>query len=288
MPGRAAAALALLALVLTACGSGDGGAEAVRESASQTVADATTTTSAPPLTSSTTTVPGGTTTTSRAATTTTARTGAPTTSAGPGAQVLTPAAPGTYYYATSGRSTLAGSTTVFPDVTTLVVDRAQGSRQRLVRDLRDPTGNGLSSEFTLDYRSEGVFLLSLRLTVVFAGITETRELRPAAPVLILPTGARPGAHAEADLGGAIPARLVVDVVGEERVTVAGRPVDTLVVRTTVTLGPGDVTGRQQLTLNVDRGTRLWVRERSVSDASAAGGLFTLHSEYSATLRSLNP
>jgi hypothetical protein len=233
-------------------------------------------------------VAGRTTTTARARTTTTARAGAATTTVGPGAAALTPAAPGTYYYDTSGSSTFAGSTTAFPEVTTLVVDRPSGTRQRLVRNLRDAAGNGLASEFVLDYRPEGVFLVSLRLTVVFSGITENRDLRPPTPVLLLATGARPGAHAEVDLGGATAAKLVLDVVGEEQVSVAGRPVDTLVVRATFTLAPSDVTGRQQLTLNIDRGSRLWVRERAVTDASAAGGLFTLHSEYSSTLQSLTP
>ena len=81
---------------------------------------------------------------------------------------------------------------------------------------------------------------------------------------------------------------MVDVVGEERVTIAGQAVDTLVVRAVVTLAPSDVTGRQELTLNVDRSSRLWVKERSVADASAAGGLFRLHSEYTATLQRLTP
>jgi hypothetical protein len=198
-----------------------------------------------------------------------------------------PAAPGTYRYDTTGRSTFAGTVVAFPSVTSLVVDPPSGTRQRLARDLRDASGNGLATEFTLDYRPEGVLLVSLRLSAGFGGISDTRELRPASPVLLLATGARPGAHVEADLTGTPPARLVVDVVGEERVTVAGTPVDTVVVRATVTLAPGDVTGRQELTLNLDRGSRLWVRERAVLDVTAAGGLFTLHSEYSATLQRLN-
>ena len=290
MPRRAAAALGLLAAVLSACGDVNGASEAVRESSSQTVAETTATTAVAtvPAPSTTTSVAGRTTTSRASTTTTTARAGAPTTTVAPVTGPLKPAARGTYYYDTSGRSTFAGSTTAFPDVTTLAVEPALGTRQRLVRNLRDATGNGLASEVILDYRPEGVFLVSLRLSVVFGGITETRDLRPAAPVLFLPTGARAGAHTEADLRGTTPARLVVDVVGEEQVTVAGRPVDTLVVKTAVTLGPADVTGRQELTLNVDRTTGLWVRERSVTDASAAGGLFTLHSEYTATLQSLSP
>ena len=288
---RLRAAAAGVLFLLAACGDGDGGStQAVRDSAGQATPETTTTTVAA---STTTTGAGGRATTTTAAgarTTTTARAaaGAPAPTAPAGARALTPAAPGTYRYDTSGGTTFAGTTVPFPAVTTLVVDAPSGTRQRLVRNLRDPAGNGLSTEFTLDYRPEGVFLLSLRLTTGFSGVTDMRDLRPASPVLLLATGARPGAHVEADLGGTSAAKLVVDVVGEERVTVAGRAVDTLVMKAVVTLAPGDVTGRQELTLNVDRATRLWVRERSVTDASAGGGLFVVHSEYTATLQRLTP
>jgi hypothetical protein len=279
---RAAAALLLLA---AACGDGGPATEAVRDSAGQ---ETTTTTAAAATTS--TTAAARTTTTARAGTTTTTTRprAVTTTTTSAGARALTPAAPGTYRYDTSGRSTFAGNVLPFPAVTTLVVDPPSGTRQRLVRNLRDASGNGLATEFNLDYRSEGVFLVSFSLTVGFSGISDTRDLRPAAPVLLVPTGARPGTHVEADLTGTSTAKLVVDVVGEERVTVAGTTVDTLVVRATVTLAPGDVTGRQELTLDLDRGSRLWVKERSVTDASAGGGLFTLKSEYTATLQRLTP
>ncbi|MGI8808246.1 MAG: hypothetical protein ACR2KK_10460 [Acidimicrobiales bacterium] len=287
MPRLRAAAGALLLLLLAACGDGDGGStQAVRDSAGLATPETTTT-----LAPTTTTVAGRTTTTSApgARTTTTGRAAAPTTAAAPtGARALTPAAPGTYRYDTSGATTFGATSIPFPAVTTLVVDAPSGTRQRLTRNLRDAAGNGISTEFTLDYRPEGVFLVALRLTTGFSGITDARDLRPASPVLLLATGARPGAHQEVDLTGTSSARLVVDVVGEERVTIAGQPVDTLVMRAAVTLAPGDITGRQELTVNVDRGSRLWVKERSVTDASAGGGLFSVHSEYTATLQRLTP
>lgn len=280
-PGRPAAALAAAALALLAACGAEAATEAVRESAGQETT--ITVAPAPPTTS------GGTTTTSRRATTATTPPPATTATTPPaGPRALAPAVPGTYRYDTSGAATFAGTTVAFPAVTTLVVDPPAGARQQLTRNLRDASGNGLATAFTLDYRPEGVFLVSLRLTAGFSGTSDTRELRPASPVLLVPTGARPGARTEADLTGTSPARLVVEVVGEERVTVGGRAVDTLVVRATVTLAPGDLTGRQELTVNLDRGSRLWVRERSVLDVSAAGGLFTLHSEYTATLQRLDP
>ena len=286
MPRLRAAAGALLVL-LAACGDGGASPEAVRESAGQATVE-TTTTVAP---ATTTTAGAGvrTTTTAGGARTTTTRAGGATATTAPAAaRGLTPAAPGTYRFDTAGATNFAGTTVPFPAVTTLVVDPPTGTRQRSTRTLRDPAGNGLSTEFTLDYRPEGVFLVGLRLTAGFSGVTDIRELRPASPVLLLAPGDRLGAHREADLAGTSAARLVVDVLREERVTIAGQPVDTVAIRAVVNLAPGEVTGRQELTVNLDRTSRLWVRERSVTDASVAGGLVTVHSEYTATLQRLTP
>jgi hypothetical protein len=284
MPRLRAAAGAVLVL-LVACGDGGASPEAVRDSAGPT-AETTTSTVAP--TTTTAGAGGRTTTTAVGARTPTTGAGAATTASPAGRRALAPAPPGTYRFDTAGATTFAGNIVPFPAVTTLVVDAATGTVQRSTRNLRDPAGNGLSSEFTLDYRAEGVFLVGLRLTAGFSGVTDVRELRPASPVLLLAPGDRAGAHREADLTGTSAARLVIDVVGEERVTIGGQPVDTLVMRATVNLAPGDVTGRQELTVNFDRTSRLWVKERSVTDASAAGGLITVHSEYTATLQRLTP
>jgi len=285
---RAAAPVAAALLLLAACGGEEVSSRAVRDSAGPVATEEATTTLAP---SSTVTAGGRTTTTAPGpARTSTTRTGGPgTPTAVPGgARSLAPPAPGTYRYDTVGATTFAGNTLAMPALTTLVVDAPAGTRQRSTRNLRDASGDGLATEFTLDYRPEGVFLVSLRLTTALRGVTDARDLRSSSPVLLLATGARPGAHLEADLGGTPAAKLVVDVLREERVTVGGQGVDTLVLRAVVTLAPGDITGRQELTLNVDRGSRLWVKERSVTDASAAGGLFTLRSEYTATLQRLTP
>ena len=295
---RLRAAAGALLVLLAACGDGGVRPEAVRESAGQAAAETTTSTEAATSATTaaiTTTAAAGrrtTTTAARARTTTTAvtRPGAPTTqaTAPAGARALTPAVPGTYRFDTAGSTTVAGNTVPFPAVTTLVVDPPAGNRQRSSRNLRDAAGNGLASEITLEYRPDGVYLVGLRLIAGFSGVTETRDLAPASPVLLLATGEGPGAHREADLIGTAPARLVVDILREERVAVSGRPVDTLVMRAVVNSAPGDVTGRQELTVNIDRSSRLWVRERSVTDASAGGGLITLHSEYTATLQRLTP
>ncbi|MDP8937359.1 MAG: hypothetical protein M3O23_06480, partial [Actinomycetota bacterium] len=214
---------------------------------------------------------------------------AATRSPGPATTAATgPPAPGTYRYDTAGSSTFGLGPVPFPAVTALMVDSATGTRQRSVRDLRDPSGTGALTESVLDYRPTGVHLLSLRVTTRVAGTTDVRELRPDAPVLFLPTSARPGAHAEFDIpvNGGAPAHVVVDVVGEEQVTVGAQTVGALVIRAATTLPPGPVSGRQELTVWFDRGSRLVVKERQVTDAVA--GLLTFQSRYDATLRQLTP
>jgi hypothetical protein len=290
-PDRAAGVLAALLLAaLAACGTGDGGPQAVRESAGSAAQESTTTTSSSPASSSTTVKAGGaTTTTSRATTTTRGAAGSSSPSTVAGAKALTPAAPGTYRYDTSGTTTFSlAPAQAFPAVTTLVVDPPAGTTQHSTRNLRDGAGNGPATEFTLDYRAQGIYLVALRVTVGVAGGSDSEEFRPPSPVLLLATGARPGAHTEAALPGAAGAKLAVDVLRTERVTIAGTSVDTLVMQAVVTLAPGDVTGRLQLTVNVDPVSRLWVKEQSVSDASAAGGVIRLHSQYTATIQRLTP
>ena len=285
--GRAAAVLATACLTLAACG---GGGDEVRR-----LQPAPTTATAAPEGSTTTVAPAAageaTTTTPRraaAAPTTTPAARPPAAAAAtPGAATGPPPA-GTYRYDTSGSSTFGLGPIPYPAVTTLMVDSATGTRQRSVRDLRDPSGTGALSETVLDYRADGVYLISLRLTTRVAGTTDVRELRPGAPVLFLPTTARPGSHAEFDIAanGGAPAHVVVDVLREETVTVGGQAVAALVIRAATTLPPGPVSGSQELTVSFDRGSRLIVKERQVTDAVA--GLLSLHSEYDATLQRLTP
>lgn len=292
-PRRAAVVAALLLAGSAACGSGGGTSQAgIRASAGAGAPEATTaTTAAPPVAPglTSTTAPGTSPTTGPRTTTTTSRPAGITTTAAAAVRALTPAAPGVYRYSTSGQTVVAGTTVVFPAVTTLAVDPPSGTRQRSTRDLRNAAGDGTATELSVDYRADGVYLAGLRITTGFGGSTDTRDLTPSSPVLLLATGARTGARLEYSLNAAGgTARLVVEVLGEERLAIAGQAVDTLVMRAVVTLPPGDVTGRQELTVNVDRRSSLWVRERSVADASAAGGMLTLRSEYRATLLRLTP
>ncbi len=174
-------------------------------------------------------------------------------------------------------------------MTTNYVDPVVGSRQHASRDLRN-AGNGPLTEYTFEYRADGVYLVSLRLTFTLSPYPPYPvDLTPPAPLLFLATGAAPGASRTLDVpvpsGGS--ARVVVDVLGTEAVTIGGQVLDTLVVRSVATMPSGQITGTQSLTVNLDRGSRLWVKERGVGDA-AIPGVLAVHTEYSATIQSLTP
>ncbi len=282
----------LVAVIGVACGSGDddGGSGATGGSSSTAV---TTTAPADASASTTTAVAGGPTTTARrgsSATTAAPPTTRPPATAAPRPTALTPAAPGTYRYRTAGAITYTGGMATFPGVTTNRVDPPAGTRQRSSRELKDVNGNGTVVEYSFDYRPDGMYLVSLRLTGSFGGFTDSRDLTPPMPLLFLATGAGPGASRTLDVpvGTAGSARVVVDVLAPERVTVAGQAIDTVVVRSVATFPPGDITGTQSLTVNLDLGSRLWVKERGTTDASAGGGLFVVKSQYEATIESLTP
>jgi hypothetical protein len=117
-----------------------------------------------------------------------------------------------------------------------------------------------------------------------------QNLRPTSAPLLVPAGAAPGAHTDFDLdnGNGGVAHATVDVTGRETVTVGGQAVDTLVVRTAITLPPGQVSGVIALTGWFAPSARVWAKESFMADASAAGGLFTFHSQYEATAQSLRP
>jgi hypothetical protein len=203
---------------------------------------------------------------------------------------LGPAQPGTYRYDTSGVSTFAGTSLPYPAATTLAISAPSGTRQRWTRDLRDAGGSGPISEFALDFRADGVYLEDLTLTNSFQGMVNVQNLRPTSAPLLVPAGAAPGAHTDFDLdnGSGGVAHATVDVTGLETVTVGGQPVDTVLVRTTITLPPGQVSGQIALTGWFAPSARVWAKESFVADASAAGGLFTFHSQYEATAQALHP
>jgi hypothetical protein len=204
-----------------------------------------------------------------------------------GSAALSPPAAGTYRYTTSGASTFGLTTVPYPAVSTLTVDPPTGTRQHSTRNLRDAAGNGPVLELVLDYRPEGILAEDLKLTVGAQGMTNVQDLRPSSPMLFLAAGAGPGAHQEFDVsGGGSTAHLTVDVERQERVTIGGQGVDTLVVHLAAALPPGEVSGRLDMTASFAPSVRLWVKEHFVTDAVGGGGLFRFHSQYDATLQRL--
>ncbi|MFP5319781.1 MAG: hypothetical protein ACLGI2_15995 [Acidimicrobiia bacterium] len=273
--------MAAVALLATACGTGGGATLSEGAAASSTTAAVPTATE----------VTAGVTTTLRppARVTTTAPATAATTAAPaavgrqPAAIPLAPPAPGTYRYDTRGRSTFGAAVVPFPAVTTLVVDPAAGTRQRAVRDLRD-AGTGLVLEYVLDYRSDGVYLVSLGATISALLFTQREDLRPPSPVLLLPTGAGVGSRRQLDVPSAAggTAHLVVEVQGPATINAGGGRIDTTAFRLTATLA-GQLDNRIELTVWVADATRVWAQERLVAEATGPGGEAAFRSEYTATL-----
>lgn len=279
----------MLAVALAACG-GDGKDEVRTTPSSSTSSVVAGSTTAPPSADTTTTVEAGPGTTA-ADTMPPGTTGgpgpaptAPPATPAPGPVPLSPAAPGVYHYATTGGMSFNGSPAPFPADTTTTVGAPEGSRQVATRNL----GGGSSVQYTFDYRPDGVYLVALVFTLTYQGVAYPFALTPPTPQLFLATGASTGASQAFDIPtGSGSARVVVDVLGTEPVAVGGQSVDTLIVRSVATFPPGQISGSQTVVFNLDRGSRLWVRERGVGDANAAGVL-AIHTEYTATLTSLAP
>ena len=301
MRGRSRAAAAAVFLTLSLVGAACGGddddeVKTASSSTSSSVPDGSTTTTAPGEETTTTAEAGPDTTGAPPATTAAPATAPPATPA-PGPAALTPPTAGTYRYATSGQTTITGAPIAIapiplPSVTTNGIDAPAGTRQHMRRNLQDGSGNGSLIDYIFDYRPDGIYLESLSFTVSFGGQSSVQNLAPPAPLLFLATGAGPGASRTLTIPvGSGSASVVVDVPRREQVTIGGQSLDTLVVRSVATLPPGDVTGTQTLTVNLDPGSRLWVKESGVGDGTAvvAGvGTLRLQTQYAATITSLSP
>jgi hypothetical protein len=202
-----------------------------------------------------------------------------------------PAAPGRYTYDVDGSVTFSGptgQTQPVPPEARLTIDPPDGQRQRAVREATDGDGNGTISETVLVYAADGVHLESLKLTTRVGTFSDVREFRPAEPPLLVPASPKAGDTADfwmQTTDRRITAHVTVTVVGDERVAVAGTPVDALVIDTASTFS-GDFEGKTASRGWIDRGRSLTVKEHSESDVRV--GVNEAHSEYDAVLRSLTP
>jgi hypothetical protein len=167
-------------------------------------------------------------------------------------------------------------------VTTLTAYRPQGVRQRSVRDLRDSNGNGGVIETILEFRDDGVYLDSLKITTTNGPISDVRELRPAKPVKVARTGAQVGDHVQFTMSGSnTEARVTIDIVRRQRLAVGSRSIDTVLVRS-VTRFSGELQGESTSDTWYDPRHLLPVKEHVVTDARV--GPNSVHTEYRAELQ----
>jgi hypothetical protein len=281
-------AVAALALVATACGGG-GGKKAASNATTTSVQDTSTT-----VADTSTTAAGGSTATTKAgqkpATTAGARVnGQPAGNYQPpaGSKAATPATPGTYRYDTSGSSKFGAQTSSPPPVTTLTVDPPQGTRQHSTRDTRTPDGNGSVTETTLDFLPQGVYLVELKITSKATIATDVTDLVANPPALVGPTGAKPGTGSvEFDLSGSgTNVHVKIDFLRNERLTIGGQGVDTLLSHQVATLS-GKLSGTQASDTWVSQQYNLTVKDHTVADVTAYGA--QLHSDITSTLQKVTP
>ena len=291
----AAAALLSLALLGAACGGGDDDDDKVSTNASTSSTVAVDdhrppSTPTPPRPRSR---PGSDTTVASGGPATTAGTAPPETAppatAPPGPVALTPAAPGVYHYITSGGINFAGTPAPFPADTTNTIGAPTGTVQVATRNL--------SSGATGSQAAVHVRLPARRALPGVAGAHRHLQRHRLPPPPHPPgAGAVPGhgggrrvrPRRSPSRAASGPATVVVTVLGTEPVTVGATTLDTLIVRSVATLPPaGQIQGSQTLLINLDRASRLWVRERADGVATAFGP-FTITTDYVATLKSLTP
>jgi hypothetical protein len=192
---------------------------------------------------------------------------------------------GTHPYDTDGSSTVSGNERRMPKTTTLSARAPRGEEQTQIRDLRDSEGNGTVVETRLLYRKEGVYLTYVKISATFpGGFTDVRELQPAKPELIAPTGAQPGQSASFTMQGS-GTRAEVDVRAKrvEDVAVGGTTVQTLVVDTKIVFS-GAIEGQQVSTTWFWGKHVLAVREAVATDVTS--GPISFQSQYQALLTKL--
>lgn len=279
--------LAVVALVATACGGGSDKKKAASTGSTTSVLDTSTTVGD---TSTSTAAAGGTATTKAAAKTATTVKGAtiggqPQSGYTPpaGSTPATPSQPGTYKYDTAGGSSPGGAV---PPVATLVVDPPAGTRQHVTRESRQSNGDGGTTETTFDFQPQGVFLVELKTTTKAFGITDTTDLVANPPVMVAPTGVKPGTPPiEFDISGSgANVHVKIEFVRTERLTIGGQAVDTLVIHQTGTLS-GKINGTQT--------SDMWqpLHGPTVKDHSVLDGTYSsikVHSDVTSTLQKLTP
>ncbi|MFN2587726.1 MAG: hypothetical protein ABR613_06395 [Actinomycetota bacterium] len=209
-------------------------------------------------------------------------------SAGPAGTAPAAAAPipeGTFDYATDGERSVSGNEEPMPETTTLTAAAPADGVQRQTRDLRDSEGNGILTESDLVYRGGGTALSYVKITARFqGGLTDVREFRLPRPEVIAPKGAGPGfARAFTMQGSGTRARVSIEALRYQDVTIAGRTVTALVVQNDIEFS-GALEGHQRSTTWFWPKHLLPLREQVRTDVQ--NGPIRVQSNYVATIRRL--
>ncbi|MBA2280564.1 MAG: hypothetical protein H0W25_04910, partial [Acidimicrobiia bacterium] len=191
-----------------------------------------------------------------------------------------------YEYATAGAYTYGGQDHPLPDRTTLLVDPADGERQRFVRDVRDTAGNGPSIETVLLFRPDGIYLESITVRTLYQGFEDVQALRSDPPALYVPVSATVGDRFTYELAApATTATVDAVITREETIDVGGTAVRTFVVETT-TRFEGTINGTLAATGWLSPERALIVRE--VVDSSMRFALIETRGRYESTMTSATP
>jgi hypothetical protein len=201
--------------------------------------------------------------------------GSPAPAAGAERAPLPP--PGTYSYRLSGSSTSALGTQDLDGESTLTVDQPQGNREHSTQ--RDKGG---STEQVVVSRSDGLYLAEIHLAQ--PGFDE--DFKPAHAVLLFPLPAHRGQQwrwhmTSTDGKYTLAARLTVDDLHSSARTVSGERVDTVALSSVLHLKSDDIdlTIHQHDEAGQDA---LIVREHAVTDGTAYGTKF--HSDATRVLQ----
>jgi hypothetical protein len=169
----------------------------------------------------------------------------------------------------------------YPSTTEL---RVSGSGARRVAEIayspdRDDT-------LTLAYTSGRIDLVSARGRVRVGTYEQTRDLRPTPAIVVLPASARAGQTFTGRFSGESTGRYDGRVLRRERLTVDGRPVDTVVVDLTITLESGPAVGTIRTTTWWEPTRSLPVKQTTETELRDA--LATYTQRVTVTLTSTTP
>jgi hypothetical protein len=281
----------VMVVLLAACGGKDKKNDNAAAGASTS---STVTTVAAGAGTATTTAAGATATTAKGTTGTTAsHTRTATGGTVPASTKVKPPAPGVYTYDNTGTSS-AGS---IPPTTKVTISPAEGARQKSVGEEKDASGNGSTTTTVLEYRDDGLYLVSLRVDTKQGPVSQTFDFAPAAPVLFAPLPATAGRTWTVDLQSsdgcyAAHADAKVDATGVTVNAAGGSQVtDQVSTKTHITTikqsGCAAFDLNQTQTIWFSPQSRLTVKQHTVTDGTAYGTI-KVTSDETSVLRSTTP